>query len=98
MKVKVDVRTRTGYNDVGDVHIGYEINQTTGNPVSSIRANIELSDKRIGTVTIERDGRIYISFDYANDISSDVKRQVLTTVLTDADNVFNEPESVNTVE
>ncbi|MCL3853575.1 hypothetical protein M1P97_20025 [Parabacteroides sp. GYB001] len=96
MKVKVDVRSRTGYNDVGDVHIGYEINQTTGNPVSSIRANIERSDKRIGTVTVERDGRMYISFDYANDISFETKRQVLTTVLTDAENVFNEP--VNTVE
>ena len=96
MKVKIDVRNRTGYNDVSDVHIGYEINQTTGNPVTSIRANIERDDKRIGTVTVERDGRLYISFDYANDISFDIKRQVLNTVLTDIENVFNEP--ANTVE
>lgn len=98
MKVKVDVRNRTGYNDVEDIHVSYEINQTTGSPVSSIRANIERDDKRVGTVTVERDGRLYISLDYANDISFDTKREVLTTILTDVEKVFNEPETDNITE
>lgn len=96
MKLKNDVRSRTGYNDVGDVHIRYEISQSTGNPATNVRGNVELNDKRLGAVSVDRDGRMYVSFDYENSISLETKKQVLSTILTDAEAVFNEP--VNPVE
>lgn len=94
MKTKNDVRSRSCYNDVGDIHITYEINQETGKPVKSIRATILSDDNRIGVITAESDGRMYISFDHANDISYSIKKEVTTSVLSDIESVFNEPISI----
>lgn len=84
------MRSRDCYNDVGNVHIRYDINHPTGKPVLSIRAYIEQNGERIGTISSESDGRLYLSFDYANEISFSMKREILGTVLTDIEGVFNE--------
>lgn len=90
MKTKVDVRSRSGYNDVGDIQIKYDINQETGKPVKSMRATVLKNDRQIGIVTAESDGRLYVSFDYANDIACIVKKEVITAILADVEDVFNE--------
>ena len=90
MNVLDDTRSRIASNDVGNVHIDYSITQITGEPATKVRGDIVLAKKTIGTITVERDGRLYVSFDYANDIPVATKKQDLETVLTDADGVFNE--------
>ncbi|WP_099465557.1 hypothetical protein [Parabacteroides provencensis] len=90
MQILDDSRNRIAFNDVGEVHIDYAIVQATGKPVTKVRGDIVVAKKTFGTITVERDGRLYISFDYANNITADIKKQVVNTVLTDADVVFNE--------
>lgn len=66
MIVKKDIRNWDCYNDVGDVHIVYSIAQKTSEPAVSVSGALEKDGERIGIITAERDGRMYISIDKAS--------------------------------
>lgn len=94
MKVKNDVRNRNGYNDVAGVHIIYDITQRMNEPVTSIRGTMTVDDERIGTLSMEKDGRMYVSIDKENKLSFAERREVVSTIITDMEGVFSEDESV----
>lgn len=94
MKVKNDVRSRDGYNDVAGVHIIYEINQKMNEPVTSVRGIMTVNDERIGTLSMEKDGRMYVSIDKENNLSFAERSEVIATIITDMEGVFIEDESV----
>ena len=91
MMTKKDTRSRVCYNDVDDIHIRYDIEQETGKPATIVRAFIERDEKRLGSVSAEADGKLYLSFDCPNGIPYAQKREVVSAVLADIDGVFNEP-------
>ena len=90
MIVKKDVRNRDGYNDVEGVHILYTISQKTSEPATSVSGRLELDGERIGIISAERDGRMYVSIDQSTALTFAQHRTVISTVLTDIDSVFSE--------
>lgn len=92
MQVLDDTRNRTGYADVAGLRLRYVINQKTGEQVSSVRADILKDEKRIGDILIDRSGRIYISIDENNLITTSAERiAIITQASNDAEALFNEP-------
>lgn len=90
MIVKNDIRTRDCYNDVEGVHIVYTIAQKTSDPASSVSGRLEKDGERIGIITAERDGRMYISIDKSSGLTLSQEKSVVIAVLDDMASVFNE--------
>lgn len=90
MLVKNDIRTITGYNQVEDIEINYSILQETSEPAESVSASFERNGHRMGNINAYRDGRLYISLDQSNSLPLTTRLNILTTVLTDIDDKFNE--------
>lgn len=98
MEVLNDTRNRTGYVDVAGLRLRYVISQATGEQVSSVRADILKGEQKIGGISIERDGRMYISIDKGNVIKTSADRiAIVTQTFNDAEQLFNEP-AVQTLE
>lgn len=91
MIVKNDVRTRDGYNDVEGVHIVYTIAQKTSDPAPSISGRLERNDERIGIISAEPNGRMYVSIDKSTPLTFTQCKAVVEAALADMENVFNEP-------
>lgn len=90
MQVKNDTRSITGYNQVGDIDINYSILQETNEPAVNISASLEKAGKRIGNVNAFRDGRLYLSIDQGNNLSTETVKNILSTILDDINEKFNE--------
>lgn len=90
MIVKKDIRNRDGYNDVEGIHIVYTIVQKTSEPAESVSGSLEKDGERIGIITAERDGRMYISIDKASGLTLAQEKTVIATVMDDIESVFNE--------
>lgn len=90
MDLTNDTRNRSGYAEVGGVKLNYTIVQETGKPVESVRADILKNELRIGTVKIESNGRMYISFDKEGITNSTDQIAIISQAITDAAQVFNE--------
>ncbi|WP_293738959.1 hypothetical protein [uncultured Parabacteroides sp.] len=92
MNLTNDTRNREGVAEVAGVKLRYTISQYTGEQVKNVRADILKNDIRIGTVSVERDGRLYISFDKEGITSVEDQVSIVTQVLQDSAQVFNEQE------
>lgn len=90
MQVKNDTRSITGYNKVGNIDINYSILQETNEPAVNISASFEKAGKRLGNVNAYRDGRLYLSMDQANNLQVEDIKSILSTVLDDINEKFNE--------
>lgn len=92
MNLTNDTRNREGFAEVAGVKLRYTIIQETGEQVKNVRADILKNDMRIGSVSVERDGRMYISFDKEGVTSVEDQVAIVTQALQDAAQVFNEQE------
>lgn len=90
MEMKIDKRIRSGKSVVGGVEIRYDIEQETGKTPLRVSASIKKDEERVGSMVIEADGRMYISLDNSSDISHEARKQILITILSDTEFIFNE--------
>lgn len=89
MIIKSDKRSITGYNDVCGVHITYTTEYKADEEPSKVIGRIEVNDERLGVVNINRDGQMYISLDKGCNLSAMQQTEIITTVIKDADSIFN---------
>lgn len=89
MIVKRDIRSVDAYNDVAGVHIVYSTSFKTNDVAESVSGRLELDDERLGVITVERDGRLYVSFDKANYLTLEERREIVSTILADANEILN---------
>lgn len=90
MELTNDTRNRSGYAEVSCVKLNYTIVQETGKLAESVRADILKNDLRIGTVKIEKDGRMYISLDKAGITEPLDQIAIISQAINDSAQVFNE--------
>lgn len=90
MELTNDTRNQSGYAEVSGVKLNYTIVQETGKPVESVRADVLKNDLRIGTVKIEKDGRMYISLDKAGITEPLDQIAIISQAINDSAQVFNE--------
>ena len=90
MELTNDTINRSGYSEVSGVQLNYTIVQETGKPVESVRADVLKNDLRIGTVKIEKDGRMYISLDKAGITEPLDQIAIISQAINDSAQVFNE--------
>lgn len=89
MIIKSDKRSITGYNDVCGVHITYTTEYKSSEEPNKVIGQIEANDERLGVINISRDGQMYISFDKGNSLSALQQSEVIATIISDADSIFN---------
>ncbi|MDY4528208.1 MAG: hypothetical protein SPE11_09905 [Parabacteroides sp.] len=92
MIIKSDKRSITGYNDVCGVHIVYNIEYRTTDEPENVIGQIEVNDERIGVINIHRDGQMYISFEKGCNLAAIQQSEIISTVISDADSIFNPAE------
>ena len=90
MELTNDTRNRSGYAEVSGVKLNYTVVQETGKPAESVRADILKNELRIGTVKIEKDGRMYISLDKAGITEPLDQIAIISQAINDSAQVFNE--------
>ena len=71
------------------VHITYSTSFKTSEVAGAVNGRLEQDGERLGIITVERDGRRYISFDKANNLTLDECKEIISTVLTDANEILN---------
>lgn len=89
MATKLSAITRITYkNEVGNYVISYTMKQENGEAVREINADIRQGDLRPGYVNIQADGSISLSLGAG--ISDTDKTTLISTVLADARQIFEE--------
>lgn len=87
----VDKRIRTNSKEVAGVLLNYTVENNYGSPVEQVRIDLLQNESRIGGITIERNGKLYISFDKSDVLTSyNDQEAVITTALSDAHKYFND--------
>lgn len=91
MELLNDTRNRSGYAKVAGVDLRYNISQKTGGQVSNVSADVLKNEIKFGGITIERDGRMYISFDKTGIVTAAADQiAIISQAINDAAEVFNE--------
>lgn len=75
-------------NQVGDYEITYDVSQNAGENANNVLGNIKKGDIRIGYINCELNGRKSITIE--NGVTDDEVKLIVSTVIDDASNIFNE--------
>lgn len=81
--------TKTGKSNVLNLNIKYVWKNLYGEKVKTVSGEMRKDEVRIGGITSESDGRLYISFDTQNTISKEDKITILNQIISDIDEIFN---------
>lgn len=89
MATKLSSITRTTYKStVGDMELNYSLSQNAGEGLRNIYATLNKGDERLGNMSMTNGGEINVSL--ASDVSKEDAVNVLSTFLTDAQQIFDE--------
>ena len=93
LQVIKDVRRIEATNEINSVSIQYTA--TKGKDDAGYRVNARLSseDSVIGNITVEPDGRFYVSMDATNSLTEEQKSGIVTTVLNDS-KTLSDPDTI----
>lgn len=93
LQVIKDVRRIEATNEINSVSIQYTA--TKGKDDAGYRVNARLSseDSVIGNISVEPDGRFYVSMDATNSLTEEQKSGIVTTVLNDS-KTLSDPDTI----
>lgn len=93
LQVIKDVRRIEATNESNSVSTKYTATKGKDDAGYRVNASLSMGDSLIGNVSVEPDGRFYVSLDSTNSLTEEQKSGVVTTVLNDAKSL-SDPDTI----
>lgn len=92
MDLTDDTRKRIAYSEVEGIKLRYTITQETNKPAEIVNIDILKNELRIGSGSVERNGKFFISLDKGDITSSTTQIALTSQMITDGHSFFNDNE------
>ena len=90
MEITSDTRTINGYSDVAGIKIQYSASVKTDERIDRITGSFQRGGERVGSLSIERDGKFFLAVDKPGMITSmEDGVAIVTRFFSDTYGIFN---------
>ena len=93
LQVIKDVRRIEATNESNSVAIQYTATKGKDDAGYRVNARLTSEDSVIGNISVEPDGRFYVSLDSTNSLTEEQKSGIVTTVLNDS-KTLSDPDTI----